>query len=80
MVDACPRAAGSEIVVCGRRDADERYRLRGGGSTGADSGAPRGPIGLQISDSVRMEVEPMQRVRSDGWIDRRVVARVRIAF
>ncbi|HEX8643830.1 MAG TPA: hypothetical protein VF702_07945 [Allosphingosinicella sp.] len=80
LVDRCPRASGSEIVVCGRRDMDERHRLRGAGPSGADADGPSGPLGLQISDGVRMEVEPMQRVRSDGWVDRRVVVRFRIAF
>jgi hypothetical protein len=80
VVDRCPDAAGSEIVVCGRRDRDERHRLRGAGPSLSPADVPRGPLGMQISESVRMEIEPMQRVRGDGWVDRRVVVRVRIAF
>jgi hypothetical protein len=77
--ESCPEAVGSEIVVCGRRDADERHRLRGAGPS-SDADAPRGPLGFQISESVRMEIEPVQFQRPDGFVDRRVVVRFRIAF
>lgn len=77
-IERCPRAAGSEIVVCGRRDADERHRVRG--IAHDDPDAPRGPPGIQLSDSVRAEVDVSQILRSDGFVDRRVVLRFRIAF
>lgn len=76
----CPRAAGNDIIVCGRRDGDARHRVPGTPPGGDPRDAPRGPIGMQLSDRVRVEAEPMQSVRPDGWIDRRVVVRFRIAF
>lgn len=78
--DECPRAAGNDIVVCGRRDGDARHRVPGTPPGGDPRDAPRGPPGMQLSDGVRVEAQSMQRVRPDGWVDRRVVVRFRIAF
>jgi hypothetical protein len=77
--EECPRATGSEIVVCGRRDADARYRLPP--DAGArDPDAPRNILGLRISESVSAEIEPVQYAFPNGMIARGVVARVRVAF
>jgi hypothetical protein len=75
----CPRAAGSEIVVCGQRDADARYRLPEA-APGPDPDQPRNVLGLQISENVSAHVDPVQYQLPNGMIARGVVARVRIGF
>jgi hypothetical protein len=79
VVERCEEAVGSEIVVCGRRDADARYRLPAD-APAAPGDAPRNVLGFQISESIHAEVEPVQYGLPNGMIARGVVARVRIAF
>ena len=79
VVETCEEAVGSEIVVCGRRDADARYRLPAEVPAAA-ADAPRNILGFQISDSVRAQIDPVQYELPNGMVARGVVARVRIAF
>jgi hypothetical protein len=78
-LESCGDAVGGEIVVCGRRDADARYRLRAGASA-PSADEPRNVLGLQISENIRGEIDPVQYELPNGMIARGVVARVRIAF
>jgi hypothetical protein len=78
-VEDCGQAVGSEIVVCGRRDADSRYRLPPETAAPA-ADEPRNILGFQISDSVRAQIDPVQYGLPNGMIARGIVARVRIAF
>lgn len=81
IVEECPRASGSEIVVCGRRDADARYRIPPyDGSAPGEAAAPRNPLSLRISENVGGVIEPFQTVRPDGLAGRGVAVRVRVAF
>ncbi|HEY0012823.1 MAG TPA: hypothetical protein VGB79_08225 [Allosphingosinicella sp.] len=78
-LEGCTEAAGSEIVVCGRRDADARHRLTES-VPAPNIDAPRNVMGLQISENVRAEIDPVQYQLPNGMIARGLVARVRIAF
>jgi hypothetical protein len=81
IVEECPRASGSEIVVCGRRDADARYRIPpSDGSASGEAAAPRNPLSLRISEKVGGVIEPFQSERPDGLVGRGVAVRVRVAF
>lgn len=79
VVETCAEAVGSEIVVCGRRDADAQYRLPTDVPAVAED-APRNILGFQISDSVRAQIDPVQYGLPNGMIARGIVARVRVAF
>ncbi len=72
----CDRGAGGEIVVCGR--GAERHRLR---DLPPPPGVDRreGPIGVDLPFG---RVEPsLQTVgRPDGWIDRRIMVTLKVAF
>ena len=79
VVETCGEAVGSEIVVCGRRDADARYRLPAEAPAPV-ADQPRNVLGLQLSESVRAQIDPVQYELPNGMIARGIVARVRIAF
>jgi hypothetical protein len=77
IVERCRRGAGEEIVVCGRRESDQRLEeLKP--PPGAEPKEP-GVIGLDLPFG---RVEPLLQtvVRSDGWIDKRAMITVKIPF
>ncbi|HZF93942.1 MAG TPA: hypothetical protein VEZ20_03620 [Allosphingosinicella sp.] len=78
-VEACGEAVGSEIVVCGRREADARYRLPPEAPAPV-ADEPRNILGFRISENIRAQVDPVQYELPNGMIARGIVARVRIAF
>lgn len=77
IVDTCRRGVGEEIVVCGRRT--DRYRLE---ELKPPPGAePRGS-GVIGHDLPFGRVEPLLEtvVRSDGWVDKRVMVTLKMPF
>jgi hypothetical protein len=80
VVENCPEARGSDIVVCGRTDADARHRLPPGRAAGPEEDAPRNVLGFQISESIQAQLDPVQYQLPNGMIAQGIVARVRIAF
>lgn len=76
IVEDCRRGGGDEIVVCGRREDPNRLREL----TPPPGTAPRtGVIGHDLSFG---RVEPLMEtiVRSDGWVDKRVMVTLKIPF
>jgi len=77
--ERCHRGAGDEIVVCGRRDP-ERYRL-------PEAAPPPGmvltrpsPFAWDLGGGAVADVDLDQVQRPDGFIDHRVMLRVRVPF
>ena len=77
IVEACRRGAGEEIVVCGRRT--DRYRLD---ELKPPPGAEQKEAGVIGYDLPFGRIEPLMEtvVRSDGWIDKRVMVTLKIPF
>ena len=77
IVERCRPREGEEIVVCGRRDSGQRLEpLKP--PPGAEPREP-GVIGHDFSFG---RVEPLMEtvVRSDGWVDKRVMVTLKMPF
>jgi hypothetical protein len=73
---ACERGATGEIVVCGR--GSERHRLRD--LPPPPGGAPRdGVVGVDLPFG-RVEPSLETVIRPDGWIDKRVMVKLKVPF
>jgi hypothetical protein len=77
--DRCRRTAGDEILVCGRRD-NARYRLR-------DVALPPGtvltrpsPFAWDLGGGAVADIDLDQVQRPDGYVDHRIMLRVRVPF
>jgi hypothetical protein len=73
----CRRAAGDEILVCGRRDGSQRLEELTP-PPGAEAKAP-GVIGIDLPFG-RIEPEMSTTVRSDGHVDKRIMVKLKIPF
>ena len=75
----CRRTGDEEILVCGRRD-QERFRLRGLPSPrGMDLTRPS-PFEWDLGGGAQAGLDVDQVVRSDGWVDYRLLLTFRIPF
>ena len=78
LTDACQRTAlGEEIIVCGRRTKGELGHLKPD-----PEWLPRRPgevVGVDLPFG-RIEPAMSTSTRSDGWVDKRVMVKVKIPF
>jgi hypothetical protein len=77
LVGACRGGGDAEIVVCGRRG--DRYRLE---ELKPPPGAEPRESGVVGVDLPFGRVEPLMEtiVRSDGWVDKRVMVTLKMPF
>lgn len=73
------RSAGDEIVVCGRRDY-ERYRLRSLAPPPGMVLTRPSPFAWDLGGGALADVDLDQVQRPDGYIDQRIMLRVRLPF
>ena len=77
IVGACRRGEGDDIVVCGRRGGGHRLEpLTPPPGVEEQEG---GVVGIDLPFG-RVEPEMSTIVRPDGWVDKRVVVKLKIPF
>jgi hypothetical protein len=77
IVKDCRRAAADEILVCGRRD--DENRLKELTPPPGTEGKKRGVIGVDLPFG-RVEPKLETLNRSDGWVDKRIMVTLKIPF
>jgi hypothetical protein len=79
VIRPCPDSEGDEIVVCGRPD-DDRYRLPTIRIPNNLDVEPDDLLRFGLGEGAEGEVEVSQQLRSDGWLDRRIMLHIRFGF